>query len=342
MRFGMSLTGILCPNNLLNNYMLLDEIPSLDLADFQSGDPVRKQKFVQDLGAAFNTIGFVAIKGHGLSDDFTKALYQGVETFFQSPDALKQTYEIPGIAGQRGYVGKGKETAKGFKVADLKEFYHVGQPHKSDGDSVWDEYPANVFPAEYPEFGMNTVKAFQTLEAAGKALLAAIALYLELPEDYFESRVKNGNSILRAIHYFPIADPDSLPEGAVRAAAHGDINLITLLMGASAEGLEVLRMDGKWIPITALPDQVVVNVGDMLDRLTNHKLKSTIHRVVNPPREKMGTSRYSIPFFMHPRSEMDLSCLPSCVSTEYPKLYTDMSAGEFLNERLIELGLKKK
>ncbi len=322
--------------------MLLNEIPSLDLAEFQSGDPVRKHKFVQELGAAFNTIGFVAIKGHGLSDEFTKALYHGVETFFQSPDELKQAYEIPGIAGQRGYVGKGKETAKGFKVPDLKEFYHVGQPHKADGDSVWDEYPANVFPSEYPNFGMNTVKAFQTLEDAGKALLAAIALYLELPEDYFESRVKNGNSILRAIHYFPIADPDSLPEGAVRAAAHGDINLITLLMGASAEGLEVLRMDGQWIPITALPDQVVVNVGDMLDRLTNHKLKSTIHRVVNPPREKMGTSRYSIPFFMHPRSEMDLTCLPSCVSEAYPKLYTNMTAGEFLNERLIELGLKKK
>jgi isopenicillin N synthase-like dioxygenase len=217
----------------------------------------------------------------------------------------------------------------------------VGQPHKEDGDSVWSEYPANVFPAEYPDFEKNTVEAYQTLEKAGKALLQAIALYLELPEDYFESRVKNGNSILRAIHYFPILDPDALPEGAVRAAAHGDINLITLLMGASAEGLEVLRMDGKWIPITALPDQVVVNVGDMLDRLTNHKLKSTIHRVVNPPREKMGTSRYSIPFFMHPRSEMDLTCLSSCVSTEYPKIYTDMTAGAFLNERLIELGLKK-
>jgi isopenicillin N synthase-like dioxygenase len=163
-----------------------------------------------------------------------------------------------------------------------------------------------------------------------------------LEEDYFELKVKNGNSILRAIHYFPILNPDSLPEGAVRAAAHGDINLITLLMGASAEGLEVLRMDGKWIPITALPDQVVINVGDMLDRLTNHKLKSTIHRVVNPPRDKMGSSRYSIPFFMHPRSEMDLSCLPSCVTAEEPKLYTDMTAGAFLEERLIELGLKKK
>jgi isopenicillin N synthase-like dioxygenase len=322
--------------------MLLEEIPSLDLADFNAGDPVRKEKFVQDLGQAFNTIGFVAIKGHGLSADFTKALYAEVERFFQSPDELKRAYEIEGIAGQRGYIGKGKETAKGFKVPDLKEFYHVGQPHKNDGDSVWEEYPSNVFPAEYPQFAELTVQGYQTLEAAGKSLLRAIALYLNLQEDYFEARVINGNSILRAIHYFPIADPDSLPEGAVRAAAHGDINLITLLMGASAEGLEVLRMDGKWIPITALPDQVVVNVGDMLDRLTNHHLKSTIHRVVNPPREKMGTSRYSIPFFMHPRSEMDLTCLESCVSSESPKIYTDMTAGEFLNERLIELGLKKK
>ncbi|MHA8060560.1 isopenicillin N synthase family dioxygenase [Aquirufa beregesia] len=321
--------------------MLLEEIPSLDLNEFNSVDPVRKAKFVQDLGNAFNTIGFVAVKGHGLSDDFTKKLYQEVEQFFQSPDALKQAYEIPGIAGQRGYVGKGKETAKGFKVPDLKEFYHVGQKHQPDGDPVWSEYPENIFPKEYPDFEAYTVGAYHTLENAGKLLLRAIALYLELPEEYFEDKVKNGNSILRAIHYFPISNPDALPEGAVRAAAHGDINLITLLMGASAEGLEVLRMDGKWIPITALPDQVVVNVGDMLDRLTNHHLKSTIHRVVNPPREKMGTSRYSIPFFMHPRSEMDLTCLESCVSIENPKMYTDMSAGEFLTERLIELGLKK-
>lgn len=321
---------------------LLDEIPSLDLSDFTSGDAVRKQKFVQDLGNAFNNIGFVAIKGHGLTDDFTKRLYQVVEKFFQSEDSLKQQYEIPGIAGQRGYVGKGKETAKGFKVPDLKEFYHVGQVHRNDGDPVWSEYPQNVFPAEYPEFGALTVEAYQTLENAGKSLLRAIALYLELPEDYFEDKVKYGNSILRAIHYFPITNPDALPDGAVRAAAHGDINLITLLMGASAEGLEVLRTDGKWIPITALPDQVVVNVGDMLDRLTNHKLKSTIHRVVNPPREKMGTSRYSIPFFMHPRSEMDLTSLTSCIDAQNPKIYTDMTAGEFLEERLIELGLKKK
>jgi isopenicillin N synthase-like dioxygenase len=248
-----------------------------------------------------------------------------------SGDETKKAYEIPGIFGQRGYVGKGKETAKGFSVPDLKEFYHVGQPFKEDGDTVWDEYPPNVFPNEFPEFEKHTVEAFQTLESAGKSLLQAIALYLELPEGYFEPRVVNGNSILRAIHYFPIENPDLLPVGAVRAAAHGDINLITLLMGASAEGLEVLRMDGKWIAITALPDQLVVNVGDMLDRLTNHKLKSTIHRVVNPPREKMGTSRFSIPFFMHPRSEMDLKCLDSCVSDEFPKLFKSLFDSSELN-----------
>lgn len=325
----------------MNSETLLDEIPSLDLAEFTSGDPVRKAKFVQDLGAAFNNIGFVAIKNHGLTSDLTEKLYANVKQFFFSPDDLKKKYEIEGIAGQRGYIGKGKETAKGFKVADLKEFYHVGQPEKNDGDPVWEEYPANVFPEELPDFKTYTVTAYETLEQAGKNLLKAIALYLELDENYFEDKVKNGNSILRAIHYFPIPNPDEVPEGAVRAAAHGDINLITLLMGASAEGLEVLRRDGAWIPITALPDQVVVNVGDMLDRLTNHKLKSTIHRVVNPPREKMGTPRFSIPFFMHPRSEMNLTSLESCISVKYPKLYVDMTAGEFLNERLIELGLKK-
>ena len=321
--------------------ILLDTIPSLDLADFTAGDATRKAKFVQDLGTAFNNIGFVAIKNHGLTNDKTTDLYDTVQKFFLSSDELKQKYAIEGIAGQRGYIGKGKETAKGFKAADLKEFYHVGQPILDDGDSIWEEYPDNIFPEEFPDFERDTLDTYRTLENAGKQLLRAIALYLALPENYFEDKVKHGNSILRAIHYFPIPNPENLPEGAVRAAAHGDINLITLLMGASAEGLEVLRTDGKWIAITSLPDYVVVNVGDMLDRLTNHKLKSTIHRVVNPPREKLGTSRFSIPFFMHPRSEMDLTCLDSCVDVAHPKMYVNMTAGAFLNERLIELGLKK-
>lgn len=314
---------------------LLDEVPSLDLADFTSGDAKKKEKFVADLGSAFTNIGFVAIKNHGLSDDLRIRLYDIVQRFFSFPEAEKKKYEFPELFGQRGYIGKGKETAKGFKVADLKEFYHVGQPEPI-GDMA-----KNVFPDELPEFEQFTVEVYRTFENAGKTLLKAIAIYLNLPEDYFEDKVKNGDSILRALHYFPIENPDLVPDGAVRAAAHGDINLITLLMGASAEGLEVLRRDGKWIAITALPDQIVVNVGDMLDRLTNHKLKSTIHRVVNPPREKMGTSRFSIPFFMHPRAAMDLTSLESCINSEYPKMYVNMTAGEFLDERLRELGLKK-
>ncbi|GAB3640101.1 isopenicillin N synthase family dioxygenase [Spirosoma arcticum] len=313
---------------------LYDEIPSLDLADFTAGDADRKARFVQDLGRAFNQIGFVAIRNHGLTEDLTKRLYDSAQAFFSAPDAIKQQYEHPELNGQRGYIGKGKETAKGFKVADLKEFYHIGQPEPV-GDM-----PANVLPAEHPEFSNAALTAYQTLENAGKMLLRAIALYLDLPENYFDDKVQNGDSILRALHYFPL-DPDTTPDGAVRAAAHGDINLITLLMGASADGLEVLRRDGKWIGITALPDQVIVNVGDMLDRLTNHKLKSTIHQVVNPPRERMNQSRYSIPFFMHPRADMNLSSLDNCIDQQHPKIYVDMTAGDFLNERLMELGLKK-
>lgn len=319
----------------MSQQSLLDEIPSLDMADFTSGDPGKKEKFVEDLGAAFTNIGFVAIKNHGLSEDLRLKLYEAVQKFFYQEDSLKTKYEFPELSGQRGYVGKGKETAKGFSKPDLKEFYHVGQPNPREGMA------GNVFPAEVPDFETYTLETYRTFENTGRKLLNAIALFLDLPENYFEDKIYQGDSILRALHYFPIENPDALPEGAVRAAAHGDINLITLLMGASAEGLEVLRADGKWIAVTALPDQIIINVGDMLDRLTNHRLKSTIHRVVNPPREKMKTSRFSIPFFMHPRAEMDLTCLDSCVASDNPKIYVDMTAGEFLDERLRELGLRK-
>ena len=321
---------------------LLDAIPSLDLADFRSGDPQRKANFVAELGAAYQNIGFVALKNHGLSDEQTKALYADVQAFFQLPDAAKQAYEVPELAGQRGYISKGKEHAKGRNTGDLKEFYHVGQEVEDATDPIKKEYPANIWPQEIPGFHQSTFTAYRTLESAGVDVLRAIALYLELPEHYFDAKVKSGNSILRPIHYFPIEDPDAVPADAVRAAEHGDINLITLLMGASADGLQVKRRDGKWIAITALPDQIVVNVGDMLQRLTNGVLKSTIHRVVNPPRERMNSPRYSIPFFMHPRSEMSLAALEHCVTPENPKQEADITAGEFLNERLIELGLKKK
>ncbi|WP_436514715.1 isopenicillin N synthase family dioxygenase [Ekhidna sp. To15] len=316
--------------------ILYDEVPSLDLADFTNGTQEQKMNFVKLLGKAYTNIGFVSIKNHGLSDDLTSSLYGSVEKFFRLPDEVKEAYEKKELAGQRGYISKGREKAKGRNTGDLKEFFHVGQPKENQRE----DYPDNIWPSEVPELEKHTTEAYLTLLQAGISMLRAIALYLDLPENYFDDKVKDGNSILRPIHYFPIEDPDALPPDAVRAAEHGDINLITLLMGASADGLQVLRRDGKWIPITALPDQIVVNVGDMLERHTNGKLKSTIHRVVNPPRELMHTSRFSIPFFMHPVSEMDLSCLKGCIDEEHPKAFEDITAGEFLDERLREIGLK--
>lgn len=321
--------------------ILYDEIPSLDLADFTGNDKAKKEKFVAALGAAYNNIGFVAIRNHFLNDELQKRLYDAIKKLFALPDPVKQKYERMELAGQRGYIGKGKEHAKGRNTGDLKEFYHVGQ-ELNENELKKEGYPGNIWPQEVPEFQAVAVEVYRALEQTGKYMLRAIALYLNLPETYFDDKITNGNSILRPIHYFPIEDPDSVPADAVRAAEHGDINLITLLMGASADGLQVLRRDGKWIPITALPDQLVVNVGDMLERLTNKKLKSTIHRVVNPPRHLMNTPRYSIPFFMHPRSEMSLASLESCVDQENPKKWEDITAGEFLDQRLAEIGLKKK
>lgn len=323
------------------NNELYNEIPSLNLEDFTKGNSESKAQFVKELGAAYHNIGFVAIKGHYLSDELSQKLYAAVEKFFNLETAQKKAYENEELAGQRGYTSKGKEQAKGHKVPDLKEFYQVGQ-FVPDEHELKKEYPDNLWPSEVPELAALAEEAYKKLEQTGFEVLKAIALYLGLDENYFDSEVTDGNSILRAIHYPPIENPEDLPADAVRAAQHGDINLITLLMGASADGLQVLRRDGKWIPITALPNQLVVNVGDMLARLTNDKLKSTIHRVVNPPKEQMKTSRYSIPFFMHPKSTMDLTCLDRCVDKENPKVYDDMTAGQFLTERLAEIGLLKK
>lgn len=312
-------------------------IPSVDLADFLSNDKQRKAAFVQALGQAYETVGFVAVKNHGLSDALSSALYSQVQQFFSLPHDVKTQYEIAGLAGQRGYTGFGKEHAKGRSTGDLKEFFQFGQ-EVTDGDAIKSEYPDNVQVRELPDFNAKAREAYATLEQSGRQLLRAIALFLELDENYFDEHIHNGNSILRAIHYGPITEE---PKDAVRAAEHEDINLITLLMGASAEGLEVLNKNNEWVAVTALPEQVVVNVGDMLQRLTNNRLKSTTHRVVNPPREKWGSSRYSIPFFLHPRSGMRLDCLPQCVTPENPLHYAPISAGEYLDERLREIGLKK-
>ncbi len=321
--------------------ILYEEIPSLDLATFYRGDQNKKDQFVADLGAAFHSIGFVSIRNHFLTDEMQQKIYVAIRKFFALPDERKMNYERFHLAGQRGYIGKGKEHAKGRSTGDLKEFYHIGQElpeHQLNSEG----YPSNIWPDEVPELKTVAVDVYRSLEKTGVLILRAIALYLHLPENYFDDKIEKGNSILRPIHYYPIENPEDVPSDAVRAAEHGDINLITLLMGASADGLQVLRRDGKWIPITALPDQLVVNVGDMLERLTNKKLKSTIHRVVNPPRESMSKPRYSIPFFMHPRSEMSLAALSDCVDAKNPKIWEDISAGEFLDQRLAEIGLKKK
>lgn len=320
--------------------ILHDEIPFLDLATFYGRDQNKKDRFVAGLGAAFHSIGFVTIRNHFLTDEMQQKLYGAVRKFFALPDEIKKQFERSDLAGQRGYIGKGKEHAKGRSTGDLKEFFHIGQELSGQGLAA-EGYPANIWPDEVPELKTVAVDVYRSLEKTGTYMLRAIALYLNLPENYFDDKIKNGNSILRPIHYYPIENPEAVPSDAVRAAEHGDINLITLLMGASADGLQVLRRDGKWIPITALPDQLVVNVGDMLERLTNKLLKSTVHRVVNPPRQLMNTPRFSIPFFMHPRSEMSLAALAGCIDSKNPKIQEDISAGEFLDQRLAEIGLKK-
>lgn len=312
-------------------------IPSVDLADFLSGDPARKQKFVDQLGEAYTTIGFVAVKNHLVSEDTVEQLYAKVKDFFSLDEDVKRNYEIEGLAGQRGYTSFGKEHAKDSNAGDLKEFWHFGQ-EVEDNDALKEEYPDNVDVPEVEGFSEIGIRAYQELENTGREMLRAIALYLGLDEMYFDDKIKNGNSILRPIHYPPIT---SEPKSAVRAGQHEDINLITLLIGASAEGLQVLNKQGEWKDVTALPDHIVVNVGDMLQRHTNNKLRSTTHRVVNPPREKWDTSRFSIPFFLHPISEMRLDCLAECVDENNPQAYDPISAGEYLIQRLTEIGLLK-
>lgn len=316
----------------------MSSIPSVDLGDYTCGDPQRKEKFIKEIGSAFENIGFVALSGHFLSDDLVKNLYGEVKKFFNLPEDTKDSYEIEGIGGQRGYTSFGKEHAKGRKEGDLKEFWHFGQ-YVEDDSLLEAEYPENVIVKELPEFNKIGEETYKMLEKTAKYVLRALALHLDLSETYFDEYIKNGNSILRPIHYPPIMHE---PKDAVRAAAHGDINLITLLMGAHGRGLQVQNHKGEWVDAIASPDQLMINVGDMLSRLSNNKLKSTVHRVINPPRELWGASRYSIPFFMHPISGMPLDCLENCIDNEHPKHFEDITAGEFLNERLIELGLIKK
>lgn len=311
-------------------------IPSVDLAHFLSGDKKKKEAFVQSLGKAYEEVGFVAVKNHGITDELINDLYKNTQQFFSLPLEQKRKYEIAGLAGQRGYTSFGTEHAKGSEAPDLKEFFQYGQMPTPDFKE--EIYADNVQVEQVEDFNRTFEDAYRAFENSGKALLQAISIYLGLDEHYFDGFIDNGNSILRAIHYPPITTE---PKSAIRAEQHEDINLITLLIGASADGLEILSKSGEWVPVTSLPEQIVVNVGDMLQRLTNNKLCSTTHRVVNPKREFWHTSRFSIPFFLHPKMSMSLKCLDSCIDAGHPKAYEDCTAGEYLDERLREIGLKK-
>ncbi|MEP7322292.1 MAG: 2-oxoglutarate and iron-dependent oxygenase domain-containing protein [Saprospiraceae bacterium] len=312
-------------------------IPLVDLSHFTKGDERTRKAFIKKLSNAFREIGFVGVINHGIPKSLVQKFYSESQIFFGLPTEKKLKYEVPGLAGQRGYTSFGKEHAKQSKVADLKEFFQIGQEVEGK-DSIKKQYPKNVYVRERPQYLSTGIKLYKSFEKSGAQLLKAIAIHLDLGEKYFDPKIKNGNSILRSIFYPPIiAEPNS----AIRAEQHEDINLITLLVGASAGGLQVLNLAGEWLNVVPEQDEIVINVGDMLQRHVNNYFKSTTHRVINPPKSEWHKPRLSIPFFLHPRSEMDLSCLPKTVTTENPLHYPPITAGEYLAERLREIGLKK-
>ena len=307
-------------------------IPTLDIRRFKTD----RATFVAELGAAYREWGFAGIRGHGIPQDVIDGAYDAFTAFFALREDVKKQYHVPGGGGARGYTPFGVETAKDSKYFDLKEFWHVGREVRDE--KYAEAMPANVWPSEVPEFRARALALYDALDGLGSRMLSALALGLDLPEDYFADKTNNGNSILRPIHYPPITT-DDVPN--VRAGAHEDINLITLLVGASAEGLQVLSRKGEWVPYTADADTIVVNIGDMLQRLTNHVLPSTTHRVVNPPGEKARQPRYSTPFFLHPNPDFLIDVLPNCVSADNPSRYPEpITAQGYLEERLREIKLK--
>jgi len=291
--------------------------------------------FSQTLGASFARYGFAVVADHDLPKDLVEGAIGRAKAFFALPDAVKRRYHVQGGAGQRGYTPFGVETAKGAAHRDLKEFWHVGRD-LPPGHPLGKYMPDNLWPTEVEGFHQYVGGLYGGLDELGVRLLRAIAHYLNIGDRFFDEPVKLGNSILRLLHYPPI--PADAP--GVRAGAHEDINVITLLLGAEEAGLEVLDRDGRWLPINAPAGAVVCNIGDMLQRLTNHVLPSTTHRVVNPPPERRGVSRYSTPFFLHFQPEYRIETLPSCIAPENPDRYPQsITAHGYLMERLKEIKL---
>jgi isopenicillin N synthase-like dioxygenase len=317
---------------------MTSQIPTLDIRRFtHPGSAADREAFIAELGAAYREWGFAGIRGHGIAQSLIDDAYEVFRRFFALPQDVKMEYHVAGSGGARGYTPFMVETAKDSQYPDLKEFWHVGREIPRDSKYA-DVMPANLWPVEIPRFREVGYGLYSALDELGSRVLSALALHIGLPADYFADKTDSGNSILRPIHYPPIT-ADEVPN--VRAGAHEDINLITLLVGASAEGLEVKSRKGAWVPFTADADTIVVNIGDMLQRLTNHVYPSTTHRVVNPPGERARQPRYSVPFFLHPNPDFLIDVLPSCITAENPNRYPQpITAQGYLEERLREIKLK--
>ncbi len=310
---------------------ILEQVPVLSMTELS------KKEFAQAFGQSFQRFGFAMVRDHGMDQALVDQGWTLARRFFELPVEAKARHDAKFNGGQRGYTAFGVEIAKGASENDLKEFWHVGRDLPA-GDPLAETMPPNVWPDEIPEFKPVFASLYEEFDRVGAELLSAIALYLGLPERWFDGPIENGNSILRLLHYPPV----SAQAPGIRAGAHEDINLITLLLGAEEGGLELKDRDGNWLPVVPPPGALAINVGDMLQRLTNHILPSTSHRVVNPPPERRGHSRYSMPFFLHLRPDFMIDALPQCVSEDNPRRDPPISAHDYLTERLIEIGLIKK
>ncbi|MFM2271948.1 MAG: hypothetical protein RL702_1013 [Pseudomonadota bacterium] len=311
--------------------MPLSSLPVLSLAD-------DKASFSQAIGDSFRTFGFAMVKDHGIDADLIARAWQLTEAFFALPVEEKRKYHNPAIAGARGYTPFGVEIAKDARAHDLKEFWHIGRD-LPDGSPLADSMPPNVWPERPEGFRELFQELYAQFDRTGATILSRIAVYLGLEENWFDAGIEDGNSVMRLLHYPPL---EGVTGEAIRAGAHGDINLITLLLGAEEAGLELLTKEGTWMSASPPPGALVINVGDMLERLTNHVLPSTIHRVRNPDPERARFSRYSMPFFLHLRSDFPFVTLPQCITPENPDRYpVSITADDFLQQRLREIGLKK-
>jgi len=308
-----------------------DRIASVSLNDADRNPDV----FAEKLGRSFEDYGFAIIADHGIPDELITQAEEKAKAFFALPEDVKRKYLMPGGGGARGYTPFGIETAKGAKAHDLKEFWHVGRD-LPEGHRFRDHMPDNLWPSEVPSFRDTFQQFYATFDRTGLTILKAIARYLKIEENYFEDAVRDGNSVLRALHYPPQVEPTG---EHIRAGAHEDINAITLLLGAEEAGLELLTRDGRWIPVSPKPGELVINIGDMLQRLTNGVLRSTSHRVVNPTPDRASKARYSMPFFLHFRSDFLIDALRETVPAgERPK-WSPITANDYLQERLKEIKL---